>query len=95
MTLRISGRQKLLAKYIQMNTTIVFDQQLCEKNHFGDDEKISICVKLCINLELLQGLSKAANLFVSLLLNGTSALFSPLVPRIAEVEHMRHVKSDL
>jgi len=33
---------------------------------------------------------------VCLLLNGTSALFiKPLVPRIVEVEHMRHVKSDL
>jgi len=25
----------------------------------------------------------------------TSALFRPLVPRIVEVEHMRHVKNDL
>jgi len=32
-------------------------------------------------------------LFVCLLLNGTSALFRTLVPRIAEVEHMKHVKS--
>jgi len=29
-----------------------------------------------------------------LLLNGTSALFRPVVPRIVEVEHMRHVKND-
>jgi len=34
-------------------------------------------------------------LFVCSLLNGTSALFRPLVPRIVEVEHMRHVKNDL
>jgi len=31
-------------------------------------------------------------LFVCLLLNGTSALFRQLVPRIVEVEHMRQVK---
>jgi len=36
-----------------------------------------------------------AQRFVSLLLNGTSALFRPLVPRIVEVEHMRHVKNHL
>jgi len=30
--------------------------------------------------------------FVCLLLNGTSALFRSLVPRIVEVEHMRHVE---
>jgi len=35
------------------------------------------------------------SLFVCLLLNGTSALFWPLVPRIVEVEHMRYVKNDL
>jgi len=29
------------------------------------------------------------------LLNGTSALFRPLVPRIVEVEHTSHVKNDL
>jgi len=34
-------------------------------------------------------------LFVCLLLNGTSALFMPLVPRIVEVEHMRYVENDL
>jgi len=34
-------------------------------------------------------------IFVNLLLNGTSALFRPLVPRIFEIEHMRHVKNDL
>jgi len=34
-------------------------------------------------------------LFVCLLLNGTSALFRPLVPRIVEVEQMRYVKNDL
>jgi len=34
-------------------------------------------------------------LFVSLLLNGTSALFRPKVPRIVEVEHTSHVKNDL
>jgi len=33
--------------------------------------------------------------FVCLLLNGTLALFRPLVPRIVEVEHMKHVKNDL
>jgi len=34
--------------------------------------------------------------FVCLFLpNGTSALFRPLVPRIVEVEHMRHVNNDL
>jgi len=38
---------------------------------------------------------EAACLFVCLLLNGTSALFRPLVPRIVEVEHKRHVKNDL
>jgi len=30
-----------------------------------------------------------------LLLNGTSALFRPLVPRIVEIEHTNHVKNDL
>jgi len=34
-------------------------------------------------------------LFVCLLLNGTSALFRPLVPRIVEIEHKNHVKNDL
>jgi len=34
-------------------------------------------------------------LFVCLLLNGTSALFRPLVPRIVEVEHTNRVKNDL
>jgi len=33
--------------------------------------------------------------FVCLLLNSTSALFMPLVPRIIEVENMRHVKNAL
>jgi len=28
-----------------------------------------------------------------LLLNGTSALFRPLVPRIVEIEHTNHVKT--
>jgi len=32
--------------------------------------------------------------FVCLLLNGTSALFRPLVPRIVEVVHIRYVKND-
>jgi len=36
-----------------------------------------------------------AELFVCLLLNGTSALFRPLVPRIVEIEHTNHVKNDL
>jgi len=35
------------------------------------------------------------SVFVCLLLNGTSALFRPVVPRIVEVEHMSHVKNDL
>jgi len=39
-----------------------------------------------LNLELLN---------VCLLLNGTSALFRPLVPKIVEVEHVRYVKNDL
>jgi len=30
-----------------------------------------------------------------LLLNGTSALFRPLVPRIVEIENTNHVKNDL
>jgi len=34
-------------------------------------------------------------LFVCLLVNGTSALFRPLVPRIVEIEHTNHVKNDL
>jgi len=34
-------------------------------------------------------------LIVCLLLNGTSVIFKPLVPRIVEVEHMRHVDGDL
>jgi len=33
--------------------------------------------------------------FVCLLLNGTSALFRPLVPRIVEIEHTNHVKNNL
>jgi len=32
---------------------------------------------------------------VCLLLNGTSAQFRPLVPRIVEIEHSNHVKNDL
>jgi len=35
---------------------------------------------------------KYVTLFACLLLNGTSALFRPLVPRIVEVEHTRHVE---
>jgi len=35
---------------------------------------------------------KLMNLFVCLLLNGTSALFRPLVPRMVEKEHTNHVK---
>jgi len=35
------------------------------------------------------------SLFVCFLLNGTSALFRPLVPRIVEIEHMIDVKNDL
>jgi len=35
------------------------------------------------------GVDAPANVFVCLLLNGTSALFRPLKPRIVEVEHMR------
>jgi len=31
-------------------------------------------------------------MFVCLLLNGTSALFRPLVPRIVEIEHTNRVK---
>jgi len=31
---------------------------------------------------------------LSLLLNGTSALFRLLVPRIVEIEHMSHVKNN-
>jgi len=34
-------------------------------------------------------------LFVCLVLNDTSALFRPLVPRIVEIEHTNHVKNDL
>jgi len=41
------------------------------------------------------GTLNSIRLFVCLLLNGTSSLFRPLVPRIFEVEHMRHVKNDL
>jgi len=40
-------------------------------------------------------LAVAATSSVCLLLNGTSALFRPLVPRIVEVEHTSHVKNDL
>jgi len=29
------------------------------------------------------------------LLNGTSALFRPLVPRIVKIEHMNHVKNEM
>jgi len=36
-----------------------------------------------------------AFLFVCLLLNGTSALFRPLVPRLVKIEHTNHVKNDL
>jgi len=32
---------------------------------------------------------------VCLLLNGTSALFRLLVPRLVEIKHMRHVENDL
>jgi len=35
------------------------------------------------------------SLFVCFLLNGTSALFRQLVPRIVEIEHTNHVKNDL
>jgi len=41
------------------------------------------------------GTSFKLRLFVCLLLNGTSALFRPLVPRIVEIEHTNHVKNDL
>jgi len=34
-------------------------------------------------------------LLVCLLLNSTSALYRPSVPRIVEVEYMSHVKNDL
>jgi len=39
--------------------------------------------------------ARAEGLFVCLLLNGTSALFRSLVPRIVEVEHTNHVINDL
>jgi len=48
------------------------------------------CSKQC-----LKAVSMANNLFVCLLLNGTSALFRPLVPRIVEIEHTNHVENDL
>jgi len=35
------------------------------------------------------------SLFVCLLLNGTSALFRPLVPRRVEIKHTNRVKNDL
>jgi len=47
----------------------------------------------CENLALTMAL--LIILFVCLLLNGTSALFRPLVPRIVEIEHTNHVKNDL
>jgi len=47
--------------------------------------------KASIDIEYRQYFSK----FVYLLLNGTSALFRPLVPKIVEVEHTSHVKNDL
>jgi len=34
-------------------------------------------------------------MFVCLLLNGTSALFRHIVPRIVELEHTSHVKNDV
>jgi len=40
-------------------------------------------------------LDELSNLFVCLLLNGTSALFRPLVQRIVEVENIRYVIDDL
>jgi len=40
-------------------------------------------------------MQRMRGLFVCLLLNGTSALFRPLVPRIVEIEHMNQVKNDL
>jgi len=39
--------------------------------------------------------SDSLSLFVCLLLNGTSALFRPVGPRIVEIEHTNHVKNDL
>jgi len=52
-----------------------------------------------INLSMFESLGVARpsilSLFVCLLLNGTSALFRPLVPRIVEIEHTNHVKNDL
>jgi len=48
--------------------------------------------KLQDNLRMVDEAGKA---FVCLLLNGTSALFRQLLPRIVEVEHMRQFKNDL
>jgi len=46
-------------------------------------------------LDKLGARSFYVDLFVCLLLSGTSALVGPLVLRIVEVEHTSHVKNDL
>jgi len=58
--------------------------------HLYDNNMIVIIVKIAYNPVIM-----IYTLFVCLLLNGTSALFRPLVPRIVEIEHTNHVKNDL
>jgi len=56
--------------------------------------KVHVCI---VGLATIISLRRTSffHKFVCLLLNGTSALFRPLVPRIVEIEHTNHVKNDL
>jgi len=58
-------------------------------------EWVSVWVSDWVSEWVSDWVSDWVSWFVYLLLNGTSALFRPLVPRIAEGEHMRYVKNDL
>jgi len=51
--------------------------------------------QLIKSIDLATHVPRALGVRLCLLLNGTSALFRLLVPRIVEIEHTRHVKSDV
>jgi len=46
-------------------------------------------------IKYIRDTCKECSITACLLLNGTSVLFTPLMPRIVKVEHMIHVKNDL
>jgi len=80
-----------------------FEKQFRHKDQSKTETIISsICKRYTTKTENAQQsvestrLHKLSTKLICLLLNGTSALFRPLVPRIVEVEHITsRVKNDL